>query len=182
MLWSFIFLFFVIAGCANGAEQSQSGENPDLIKVETQDQRAEDISEPARWIESCTVKFKGGEVIWFNGIGANDVRFLPQSDPEEEIFDECMRMVPLDSDKAKIYRIWLHDRIAEIKSIMNKTRKEAEAILDMNGGLVTSSSAIYGHSQCYCLKVRIQFESEGTDLNKDDKIKAISQFQNLTWV
>jgi hypothetical protein len=157
------------------AEKHQSGEKAGSVKSETPSQNLEDIAEPARWIESCTFKFKGGEVIWFNDMGANDVRFMPILDSEKEIFDECMRMIPLDPDKAKIYKIWLHDRITEIKSLMNRTRKEADAILTMGGGIFNSSGAIYSHSQCAYLKVRIQFESKGPALNKDDKIKAVSK-------
>ena len=108
-------------------------------------------------------------------MGANDVKFMPKSDSEKEIFDECMRVIPLDPDRAEIYKIWLHDRIAEIKSIMNRTRKDADAILTMNGGIYDSNGQIYSHSQCFYLKVRIQFESKGLDLNKDDKIRAVSK-------
>jgi hypothetical protein len=163
------------AGSANPTEAPQSGAPPDSAKLDAQSQNLENISDPAHWIELCTVKFKTGEVIWLNGMGANDVRFMPKSDFTEEIFDECMRIIPLDPDKAKIYKIWLNDRITEIKSLTNKTRKEAEAILTMNGGFLNSSAAIYSHSLCRYLKVRIQFESKGTTLNKDDKIKAVSK-------
>jgi hypothetical protein len=155
------------------AEESQLRAKPDSAKLEAQSSPVT-VSEPARWIESCAVKFNVGEVVWFNGMAANDVEFMPKADSAEEIFDKCMRMIPIDPDKAKTYKIWLHDRITEVKSLMNKTRKEAETILVMNGGIHASSVAIYSHSQCYYLKVRIEFEPKGTVSNKDDKIRAVS--------
>jgi hypothetical protein len=174
ILLSFVFILAMAAS-------SKPETKPEMADSKTRTHTAD--SKPAHWIQSCTLKLntgkKAGEVVWFNGMGASDVMFMPKSDPAQEIFDECMRMVPLDPDKAKAYKSWLFDRVAEIESLAGKTRQRAETILLEDGGISTASGMIYHHSECHALKVRVEFETDyktrGNAVDKDDKIKAVSK-------
>lgn len=99
-----IFLSLVVILAMAGSSKPET--KPEMDESKTRTHTAD--SEPARWIQSCTIKLntgkKAGEIVLFNGIGASDVMFMPKSDSAKEIFDECMRMVPLDPDKAKAYK------------------------------------------------------------------------------
>jgi hypothetical protein len=140
-------------------------------------------SEPALWLDACAIELyrnQRNEVRWFNGIGANDVAFIPKVNPPEEIFLKCESVKPLSSDKASIYKKWLEERISEIQSITaGTTRREAGKILFQNGGFSTKYAAVYSHIECTVLKARIEFEPVSDEhaefgLNGDDKVKAVS--------
>ena len=140
-------------------------------------------SEQALWLQTCTIELarnQRNEVRWFNGIGANDVIFIPKVNPAEEIFLKCTSVKPLSADKASIYKKWLEDRISEIQSITaGSTLKKVNQILFQNGGLSTPSAAIYSHIECTVLKVRIEFEPMSNEhakleFNENDKVKAVS--------
>lgn len=140
-------------------------------------------SEQALWLQTCAIELvrdQRNEVHWFNGIGANDVIFIPKVDPAEEIFLKCKSVKPLSADKASIYKIWLEDRISEIQSIAaGTTRRKVNQILRINGGICTPSAAIYSHTECEVLKVRIEFEPMSNEharleFNENDRVKAVS--------
>jgi hypothetical protein len=139
-------------------------------------------SEQALWLEECANKLhhnQRNEVRWFNSIGANDVTFIPEVNPSEEIFLKCTSVKPLSADKSIIYKKWLEDRIAEIQSITaGTTRGRVNQLLCQNGGISTPRAAIYSHIECPVLKVRIEFETishghAGIEFS-DDKVKAVS--------
>jgi hypothetical protein len=140
-------------------------------------------SEQALWLQTCVnelARNKTNEVRWFNGIGANDVKFIPEVDPAEEIFRKCESVKPLSADKVSIYKKWLEDRISEIQSInVGSTRKQVNQILLQNGEIFTPSAAIYSHKDCQALKVRIEFEPvsdkpKSLAINENDKVKSVS--------
>ena len=140
-------------------------------------------SEPALWLGACAPELyrnQINEVRWFNGIGANDVVFIPEVDPAEEIFQQCESVKPLFADKASNYKKWLKERVSEIQSITaGTTRGKVNQILRQNGGIFTPSAITYSHKECDVLKVRIEFElvsnkHEGFELNENDKVKSVS--------
>jgi len=140
-------------------------------------------SEQALWIQTCASELarnQRNEERWFNGIGANDVIFIPKVNPSEEIFLKCKSVKPLSADKAFIYKKWLEERISEIQSITaGTTRRGVNQILLQNGGLSTPRAAIYSHIECPDLKVRIEFvpmsnENARLEFNENDKVKAVS--------
>jgi len=85
-----------------------------------------EFSEPALWLQSCTAKLtqargRTGEVVRFNNMGGNDVAFMLKKDPAEEIFNECMRAIPLVPDKISFSKEWLYARIAEMQRLPGTT-------------------------------------------------------------
>jgi hypothetical protein len=140
-------------------------------------------SEQAIWLQTCANELahnQRNEVRWFNGIGANDVIFIPKVDPAEEIFLKCESVKPISANRVSTYKKWLDDRILEIQSInTGSTREKVNQILFQNGGLSTPGAAVYSHIECPVLKVRIEFELLSNEnvqlkLNENDKVKAIS--------
>jgi hypothetical protein len=146
-----------------------------------------ELSGPALWLQSCTAKLAqtrtragAGEVGWFNNIGGNDVIFMPQKDPAEEIFDECMHIIPLAPDKVAFYKEWLYAQIAEMQALLGTTREHTNEILQQNGGIYTSVGATYSHVKCSVLKVRVEYEIMGTSARVtsasiNDKVTAVSK-------
>ena len=133
-------------------------------------------SEQALWLQACAPELYINE-----GRRLHDgTIFTPQIDPAEEIFQKCINIKPLSTDKASNYKKWLKDRISEIQSITaGSTRKKVNQIVFQNGGLSTPSAAVYSHIECTVLKVRIEFEPmsnehAGFPFNENDKVKAVS--------
>jgi hypothetical protein len=137
----------------------------------------------SRWLQTCVnelARNQTSEVRQFNGIGANDVTFMPKANPAEEIFLKCESVESLSADKAIIYKKCLEDCISEIQSITaGTTRGKVNQILRQNGGVFTPGAAIYSHRDCAVLKVRIEFETvshgrAGIEFSEDNKVKAVS--------
>jgi len=174
----------LLAGCKDSDTKHQLSEKPSDGRVFWFTPKGVVYaSEQALWLQSCANELarnqRNGER-WFNGIGANDVIFIPKVYPAEEIFLKCTSVKPLSDDKASIYKTWLEDRISEIQSITaGTTRGKVNQLLRQNGGLFTSKAAIYSHIDCEVLKVRIEFEPEsnqhaGLKFDENDKVKAVS--------
>lgn len=139
-----------------------------------------EFSGPALWLQSCTAKLaqardRVGEVVWFNNMGGNDVTFMPKKDPAEEIFNECMRVIPLAPDKIAFCKEWLYARIAEMQALPGTTRENINKTLQQNGGISTPAGAVYSHVKCSVLKVRVEYEIIGTSASKNDKVTAVSK-------
>jgi hypothetical protein len=115
----------------------------------------------SKWLRECTyelAKNQPNEVQWFNSIGANEATFMPVSNPTEEIFQKCHSIQPLSDRDVPVYKKCLEDCISEIQSInQSDTREEVNKLLQQNGGISTPEAAIYSHSKCEVLKVRIEF-------------------------
>jgi len=137
---------------------------------------------PAKWLKTCVVELarkQESREQWFNGMGANDVEFMPLVNPADEIFRKCNGVKPLSADEQPLYKAWLEDRISEIQSInADTTRSQVNQYLLQNGGIASEKAAIYSHKECTVLKVRIEFETDPHKqqhvYNPDDKVKGIS--------
>lgn len=174
---------FVLCGCAKSETKSQLVTKPSNGNVfRSTPERVVYESEQSLWLQTCVDELsrnQRNESHWFNGIGANDVKFMPEVDPAEEIFQKCTNIKPLFPDKASIYKNWLQERVLEIQSITSgTTRREVNKILRQNGGLSTPNAATYSHIECQVLKARIEFEPVSDKivfpLNGNDKVKAVS--------
>lgn len=131
----------LLAGCTKSDVKPQSTAKPSDCRVfrPTPEGKIR-MSEPALWLDECVRDLarrkQSNEAQWFNGIRANDVIFLPKTDPVEEIFQQCESVKPLSADKVPVYKKWLQDRILEIQSITPGTaRKKVNQILFQNGGI-----------------------------------------------
>lgn len=157
------------------------------VDYETKHEISAESSNPigglSQWLRRCTNKLANNqpnEVRWFNGIGANDVEFMPVVNPAEEIFQKCESIEPLSADVASVYKKCLENCISEIQSITkDSTRGKVNRLLRQNGGLFSSRAAIYSHMMCEVIKVRIEFEPEPNEdgrskLSENDKVKAVS--------
>jgi hypothetical protein len=163
----------LLAGCTNCDTKSQ-------IKAES----SNCTSGLSRWLQTCVnelARNRKSESRWFNNIGANDVIFMPKTNPAEEIFLKCESVEPLSADKASIYKKCLEDYICEIQSITagTTTRGKVNQLLLQNGGISTPKAAIYSHIERPVLKVRIEFEPNSDEharypFNENDKVKAVS--------
>jgi hypothetical protein len=183
-----VFLTLVFAvlliGCKKSDTRHQVAEKPSDDRVFWfTPQGVVYASEQALWLRTCVFELarkQRNEERWFNGIVANDVIFIPEVEPAEEIFLKCTSVRPLSADKAFIYKKWLEDCISEIQSITTgTTRGEVNQILHQNGGICTPSAAIYSHIECEVLKVRIEFEPISNEharlaFDENDKVKAVS--------
>lgn len=138
---------------------------------------------PAKWLKTCVVELarkQESREQWFSGMGANDVEFMPQVDPVDEIFRKCNGVKSLSADELPLYKAWLEDRISEIQSInADTTRSQVNQCMLQNGGISTPEVAIYSHKECKVLKVRIEFKQDPDKqqqlaFDPDDKVKAIS--------
>ena len=137
----------------------------------------------AKWLRECTselAKNQPTETYIFNGVGANDIKFIPKSNPAEEIFNKCKSIRPISAREIPVYKKCLKDCISEIQSINQiNTRGEVNKLLRQNGGIFSPQAAIYSHSVCDVLKVRVDFEvrkdeNGRTKLSENDKVKAVS--------
>lgn len=117
----------------------------------------------SEWLSKCVASLHdphhGSKEVWFNGCGANDVVFLPQTNAVEEIIAQCQKVSPLSGSNLTAFREWLTARIGEMQQIRRGiTREEAAKILEENGGLSNRESQIFSHKKCGCLKLRIEFK------------------------
>jgi hypothetical protein len=178
-------VILLLAGCTKSSTKPQYMTLPPDCRVfsSTPNSGIVCFSEQTIWLEECVnemVRNKSNKECWFNGMGANDVVFIPKTDFAGEIFQKCNGVRPIVEDKVSVYKKWLEDRILEIQRITpGITRKQVDHVLDINGGICTSDAAIYSHIECPVLKVRIEFEPvsnkhEGSMLSDDDKVNAVS--------
>jgi hypothetical protein len=175
---------FLLVGCTESGTKTQlSAKSSDERVFWFTPERVVYASEQSLWLQACAnelARKQSNEVRWFNGIGANDVIFMPEVDPIEEIFKKCTNIKPLSVDKVSLYKKWLQERVLEIQSITTgTTRREVSKILRQNGGFSPLNASVYSHIECEVLKVRIEFElmSEkftGFPLNENDKVKSVS--------
>ncbi len=150
----------LLVGCKDSDTESESGS-----------ERSSRPSTPSRWLQTCVVELarnRTNEVRWFNGIGANDVALIPENNVVEDILRRCQNISPVPKADIPFYRNWLKDRISEIRAITPGTpRAQVDQSLRQNGGLSTPGAAIYSHTDCMVLKVRVQFD-------QNDQVKATS--------
>ena len=144
---------------------------------------AECKSDFSNWLRDCTNKIaqnQQNETYTFNGIGANDAKFIPVNNPAEEIFQKCQSIQPLANKDTAAYKKCLKKYISQIQSInSNNTRAEVNKILQQNGGVFSPQSAIYSHPNCEVLKVRVEFEFQRDEngrakFDNNDKVKSVS--------
>lgn len=123
---------------------------------------------------------QSNEIPLLSSIRANDVSFIPTSNPTVEIFQKCQSIKPLSAKDVPVYKKCLEQCIGEIKSInTNTTRGEVNKLLQQNGGISTAQAAIYSHQVCDVLKVRVEFEFQRDEdgrakFNENDKVKDVS--------
>jgi hypothetical protein len=126
------------------------------------------IETPTQWIRSCVLQMNN-RYLSFNGIGANDVCFIPSGDIFEDIFYKCISIVPPPEKDLQLYKNWLRAHIDELLSIKpGSPRSVVDRLLIQNGGLYGPDKAIYSLKDCEYLKVRIQF-------NENNQVLAISK-------
>jgi len=149
-----------LVGCSDGDTAFQSTSEP-----------SSSGSTASRWLRTCVFELarnQPSEVRWFNGIGANDVEFIPGNNVVEDILERCQSMCPLADADIAFCRSWLKERICEILAITPGTpRAQVDESLLENGGISTPAAAIYSHRDCIVLKVRVEFD-------KNNKVKAMS--------
>lgn len=151
---------FLLVGCSDGDTESQSTSEP-----------SPSTSMPSRWLRTCVVELarnQASEVRWFNGIGANDVVFIPGKNVLEDILQRCQSISPLSDVDISFCRNWLKERISEILAITpGIPHAQVEQSLLQNGGPSTRAAAIYSHRDCMVLKVRVEFD-------ENNEVKAVS--------
>lgn len=146
-----------IAYQAKEHEKKQKFLKTILGKEENAEKRIND------WIRESAIKIVGksgrSEVVSMCGIGANDVIFLPETNPLEEIFSACLAQgisLPLNR---KACNSFLKSCIGEIHTIQQgSTRADVLRVLDPDGGISTRSGQIYHSKRCKYLKVRIAYD------------------------
>ena len=172
ILYPFVFFTVLIVSCT-GLEN----------KLQTTAESSECKLRLSKWLRECTielVKNQPDETQWFNNIGANNAEFIPASNPAEEIFQKCQSIQPLSVKEVPIYEKCMEDCISEMQSInQNTTHREVNQLLRQNSGIFSPQAAIYSHSICDVLKVRIEFEAQPDEnsrlkFNENDKVKAVS--------
>jgi hypothetical protein len=179
-----MFFVLVLVGCKNSVTKTKlAEESSEDHAFWITPKGVVNESEQAKWFRTCVNELhrnRTDDIRWFNNIGSNDVIFITEVDPVEEIFNKCISVIPLTADKASIYKKWLEERISEIQGITaGTTRKKVNQILFQNGGISTPSVAIYSHTECKVLKVRIEFEAQKDEngrlkFNENDNVKAVS--------
>ncbi|MHC4426717.1 MAG: hypothetical protein ACYSYV_11565 [Planctomycetota bacterium] len=150
----------MLVGCSGGDTDSQSTS-----------ECSPSASTPSRWLQTCVIELarnQASEVRWFNGIGANDVEFIPGNNVIEDILQRWQSISPLSDADIPFYRNWLKERICEIQAITPRTaRAQVDESLLQNGGTSGPAAAIYSHRDCMVLKVRVEFDG-------NNEVKAVS--------
>jgi hypothetical protein len=173
----------LLVGCKNsGTKDKLTGKSSEDRALGIRLKGVANASEQAQWFSTCVNELRRNrtdEIRWFNNIGSNDVIFITEVDPVEEIYNKCISVMPLTADKSSIYKKWLEDRISEIQNITpGMTRGQVNQILLQEGGISTPSAASYTTIESPLLKVRIEFEAQKDEngrlkFNENDKVKAV---------
>ncbi len=131
------------------------------------------LEQHGRWIEICLAKrphhsdcgrdFRNDPLCWFQGMGANDVCFMPSQAKwfEKEVLASCSELKSAGSTAGCTFDehiAWLQSCVARATSLKpGMRRRDMESTFRQDGGMSTRRAAIYTIEGCPGFKIRTEF-------------------------